>query len=36
MGPRDPCFEAYLPARGAVTTIISVMGRNRTPAWNGV
>ena len=28
--------DAYFPASGAVTMIISVIGRNRTPAWNGV
>ncbi len=36
MGAREPCVDAYLPASGAVTTIIRVIGRNRTPAWNGV
>ena len=36
MGARDPCCWAYLPASGAVTTIIKVIGRNRIPAWNGV
>ena len=36
MGAREPCFDAYFPASGAVTMIISVIGRNRTPAWKGV
>ena len=34
MGARDPCFDAYRPASGAVTMIIRVIGRNRSPAWN--
>ena len=34
MGAREPWREAYRPASGAVTTIISVIGRNRSPAWN--
>src|SRR6187455_2966046 len=34
MGAREPCFEAYRPALGAVTTMASVIGRNRTPASN--
>ena len=36
IGARDPCLDANRPARGAVTTIISVMGRNRTPASKAV
>ncbi len=36
MGAREPWRDAYFPASGAVTMIISVIGRNRTPAWNGV
>ena len=36
MGAREPWREAYRPASGAVTTIINVIGRNRTPASNAV
>src|SRR3954447_1294165 len=35
MGIRGPILSVSLPAIGAIVTIISVAGRNRTPACSG-
>ena len=36
IGIPEPCLDAYRPAFGAVTMIISVIGRKRTPAPNAL